>query len=478
MKPAATVNYRTIALRLSRLTTPLPSLASSNHPVTTLFQKRCLASSSIEHNSSIAAARTTTTKAAGCSFSTAVMEDNFNDEEESYDQEQGFKASFRNNVWSNPRKASSSAHQNVYSTKAKSVNSQIHVNHYRHAQSQNQSHSQVKEETASADASSQQQQQQQQITECTCGFQKQQDLVKDTHEPLPPPLPKPVYSVHKRILPSNLTALSSSQGRKYLLESMSQATAESYWALTEQFVNQSDPAFCGVTTLLMVLNAMNIDPNVRWKGGWRFYGDEDVLLQRCCLNAERIRRVGITMEQFMVLGTCHGMHITMKRPACTHKNAVSNISLQPPEKYCSLEDFRNDIRQTLDSQLNHDSSILVTSFSRSALQQTGDGHYSPIAAYHEASDHVLVLDVARFKYAPYWVSVEELYQAMEPLDEATQLPRGWYIMRPPLTAAQHHEMTMEDRRPAGLVPEVYEGESCPVGKIKVQFCPAKDASSR
>ena len=473
MKPAATANYRTIALRLSRLTTPLPSLASSNHQVTTLFQKRCLASSSIEHNSSIAAAARTANKA-GCNFSTAVMEDEFSDEEESYDQAQGFQASLHNNVWSNRRKASSSSsHQNVFSTKAKSVNSQVHVNHYQ--QPQNQPLSQVNEETAAADVSHPQQQ----LAECTCGFQKQQDILKDTHEPLPPPLPKPVYSVHKRILPSNLTALSSSQGRKYLLESMSQGTAESYFNLTEQFVNQSDPAFCGVTTLLMVLNAMNIDPNVRWKGGWRFYGDEDVLLQRCCLNAERIRRVGITMEQFMVLGTCHGMHITMKRPAPTNeKKSVKRTRLQQPEKCYSLEDFRHDIRQTLDSQLNHDSSILVTSFSRPALHQTGDGHYSPIAAYHEASDHVLVLDVARFKYAPYWVSVEELYQAMEPLDEATQLPRGWYIMRPPLTAAHHHEMTKEDRRPAELVPEVYEGESCPVGKIKVQFCPAKDASSR
>ena len=33
-------------------------------------------------------------------------------------------------------------------------------------------------------------------------------------------------------------------------------------------------------TLLMILNSMNIDPNSRWKGGWRFYGDEDVLLEK------------------------------------------------------------------------------------------------------------------------------------------------------------------------------------------------------
>ena len=37
-----------------------------------------------------------------------------------------------------------------------------------------------------------------------------------------------------------------------------------------------------------------------------------------------------------------------------------------------------------------------------ALLQTGDGHFSPVAGYHAGTDSVLVLDVARFKYPPYW----------------------------------------------------------------------------
>lgn len=301
---------------------------------------------------------------------------------------------------------------------------------------------------------------------CTCG----QESKKQKETPLPPPLPKPVYSVHKRVLPENLTALSSPQGRKYLLESMAEQTSESYWTLTEQFVNQSDPAFCGVTTLLMVLNAMNMDPNVRWKGGWRYYGDENVLLHNCCLNTERIRRAGITMEQFMVLGTCHGMHITMKRPAVPNPETGELTPLSAP--HYVVEEFRKDIQQTLDSKINSDNGVLVTSFSRSALGQTGEGHFSPIAAYHEEADQVLVLDVARFKYAPYWVPVEDLFRSMEPLDETTQMPRGWYIMKPPRTAISSWELKTEDRRPAHLVPEVSDIDCCPVGQIKIQYCPA------
>jgi glutathione gamma-glutamylcysteinyltransferase len=311
--------------------------------------------------------------------------------------------------------------------------------------------------------------------QCTCGYQDPKDVDHDAHDPLPPPSPEPIYSVHRRILPDILTGLSTPRGRQYLQESLASGMAESYWALTEQFVNQSDPAYCGVTTLLMILNAMNVDPNSRWKGGWRFYGDENVLLQRCCLNTERIRRVGITMEQFTILGTCHGMRITMKRPYVENDIGVQDDDEDTP-KY-TLEDFRRDIRQTMDSNINSENAMLVVSYSRAALQQTGDGHFSPIAAYHEESDHVLILDVARFKYSPYWVSVEDLYRSLEPLDEVTQRPRGWYVMRPPAKQKNYYEMTNEDRRPAHLVPQSHEEEACPVGKIKVEFCPAKNKNS-
>ena len=43
--------------------------------------------------------------------------------------------------------------------------------------------------------------------------------------------------------------------------------------------------------------------------------------------------------------------------------------------------------------------------------RTGGGHFSPIGGYHEPSDSALVLDVARFKYPPYWVHLPALWEA-------------------------------------------------------------------
>jgi len=41
---------------------------------------------------------------------------------------------------------------------------------------------------------------------------------------------------------------------------------------------------------------------------------------------------------------------------------------------------------------------------------------------------VLILDVARFKYPPHWVSLEALFEAMQPHDPSTAAPRGYLLL--------------------------------------------------
>merc|ERR1712194_195490 len=68
------------------------------------------------------------------------------------------------------------------------------------------------------------------------------------------------------------------------------------------------------------------------------------------------------------------------------------------------------------------------SYSRAALGQTGSGHYSPIAAFNEDEDKVLIFDVARFKYPSYWVDVGEIWKSMcDPDPDAGNRPRGFVL---------------------------------------------------
>jgi glutathione gamma-glutamylcysteinyltransferase len=73
--------------------------------------------------------------------------------------------------------------------------------------------------------------------------------------------------------------------------------------------------------------------------------------------------------------------------------------------------------------------VLVVSYDRKGLDQTGAGHFSPIGGYHVGRDLALVLDVARFKYPPHWVETERLFRAMQSVDSATGRARGWMVLR-------------------------------------------------
>ena len=292
----------------------------------------------------------------------------------------------------------------------------------------------------------------------------------------------PKWSFHKRVLPSNLIALSSRNGKKLFHQALTDGYAESYFPLAEQFLTQGEPAYCGLTTLVMVLNALSIDPNVRWKSGWRWFDDE-IIMNGCCIDKKRIKEVGITMDQFKMMGRCNGAIVDIFRPRqdeltqvpTTHITHLKNRGRQYPHENGNINLFRKHVKKYVQLQSDdteYANSFIVASYLRSALQQTGDGHFSPIAAYHEDSDKVLILDVARFKYTPHWVSLEELYKAMTDIDETTGLSRGWFIIHAPIRK-RNHVLDMGDKiRPGALVNP--GKESCPLMDIKVHFCSAKN----
>lgn len=101
--------------------------------------------------------------------------------------------------------------------------------------------------------------------------------------------------------------------------------------------------------------------------------------------------------------------------------------------YSSLEDFRADIIASTTSS----SQLMAVSYSRSALGQTGSGHFSPIGGYSSYNGgYALVLDVARFKYPSYWVPLEALYGSLTPVDPVTKQPRGYSLLRKPDVGAK------------------------------------------
>ena len=77
-----------------------------------------------------------------------------------------------------------------------------------------------------------------------------------------------------------------------------------------------------------------------------------------------------------------------------------------PETFASL-------RQALAMNEASDQDILIVYFNQGVLTGDWDGpHISPIAAYDQETRQVLIMDVDREWYVPYWTSDTELLKAM------------------------------------------------------------------
>ncbi|KAJ2138741.1 hypothetical protein IW136_003039 [Coemansia sp. RSA 678] len=217
----------------------------------------------------------------------------------------------------------------------------------------------------------------------------------------PPSSPKVTF--YRRELPEDLVSFTSADGRKLFKESLNTGYAEGYFNLAGNFTVQSEPAYCGPSSLAMVLNALEVDPGRRWKGVWRWYSDE--LLESCRTESD-LKANGITFDQFLCLASSHAQVIAKRGTTASREEFVRDI------KYVTQ---RDDV-------------FMVLSFARAAMGQTGDGHFSPIGAFHEGSNQALVLDSARYKYPSWFGDVDRLYDSLQPVDPETNLPRGYFLI--------------------------------------------------
>lgn len=93
---------------------------------------------------------------------------------------------------------------------------------------------------------------------------------------------------------------------------------------------------------------------------------------------------GITLAKLSCLAKCNGAHVSLYYGAQT-----------------SLETFRDSVISVCKGCVPQQ--VIIASYSRPVLNQSGAGHFSPIGGYNMRSDMVLIMDVARFKYPPHWL---------------------------------------------------------------------------
>lgn len=211
-------------------------------------------------------------------------------------------------------------------------------------------------------------------------------------------------------IPPEVAAITSDSGQQRLLES---AHKRSYWPLAAQFETQKNQAYCSVATSVIALNALGVDrpatplyPDYPYFTQQEFFARVDPKVA----SAEVVAREGMTLAQLAEVLKGFGVRVDAH-----------------PAAALSLDEFRNLIRTTVSSN----NGFALMNYDRKVMGEMGGGHWSPLAAYHQGSDSVLILDVARYKYPPVWVSVEKLWEAGKSPDSVSKTSRGVIIVRRP-----------------------------------------------
>ncbi len=218
------------------------------------------------------------------------------------------------------------------------------------------------------------------------------------------------FSTQKRYIASSPNELwiewDSQEGLHRLASSQAKVN---YTTLLRYYESQMRGSYCGVATAVIALNALGMEaPQSEFLGKFRMFTQEEFFKGKVEEVVEKkvVEKAGLTLAD---------MSRIMKTQPLTVKKYVA--------PYLTDEEIRTGIT----SALVDPSSFVIALYDRKSLKQLGNGHWSPIAAYDEESDSFLILDVARFKYPPYWVDAKTLFASMKTFD-TDELPRGFIVL--------------------------------------------------
>lgn len=175
-------------------------------------------------------------------------------------------------------------------------------------------------------------------------------------------------------VPDNLIALGSERDEQLLLESNA---LQAYVPPSINFLPQKNQAFCGLASIVIVLNALNIAaPTSREYEPYHTLSQDNFLDKRteAVLPRDTLMKQGMTLDEIGRLLVLHPVRVEV------HHAADS-----------TLERFRLAAREHFGST---DHAVIVNYLCKAIGEERG-GHISPLAAYDAQTDRFLILDVAR-----------------------------------------------------------------------------------
>ena len=179
-----------------------------------------------------------------------------------------------------------------------------------------------------------------------------------------------------------------------------------YFKLASYVETEQILTFCGPATIAGVLNSLDIPRPVPIQfHPWSLFTQDSIFTpeNQAVKAYPKVENEGLVLEELAQF--------------------FRNLGVSAEYKHADdfdLDEFRTIVRETLSDPNKR----LVVNYFRVPLGQIGGGHISPAAAYDEDTDRLLVLDVAKYKYAPVWITLADLHTSMMTIDSSSGKMRG------------------------------------------------------
>lgn len=200
-------------------------------------------------------------------------------------------------------------------------------------------------------------------------------------------------------------------------EHFRRAPGAAYWRLAPHYVGQGTESSCSLASATMVVNAL--------RGG---RAGETLVTQADLLDAARDAawRAGVETDD--------GHGASGARLAACLGRALAAYGVAARVEHVPVVEADGTTADRLRAGLagvESGARLIIAHFHMAAVIGEGDyGHFSPLGAYDGTTDRVLVLDVYRVAFEPYWVPLTRLLAGMATRDKVDGDPRGWIEVRP------------------------------------------------
>jgi hypothetical protein len=226
-------------------------------------------------------------------------------------------------------------------------------------------------------------------------------------------------------LPSRLVSLLDPKGQTLLAQC---DRCANYPAIAASLTTQITQAFCGVASSVTVLNASPVHkPLTDPYRPYRYFTQCNIFNAKAKqrLDLATVSDEGLTLAQATwLLNAQEGVRAT-----CFHAGRSGGGIGDNSVPGCKVAGAAAEFRQMAERALDQPQHYLLVNFSRATLSDdnTGGGHFSPLAAYNGTADNLLLMDVARYKYPPFWVDTDLLWAAMATTDTSSGRHRGFIV---------------------------------------------------